>query len=63
MHLKEQIERYERDLKEWGVYYDFPADVVNEKGSRTKYRLMRTRGNTKNQRKNLKQQHLHILQG
>jgi len=60
--LKALIEKYEADLKKWGVFYDYP-DYVNEKGNRTKFRIMRTKGNTKSQRKNLKQNHLRILQG
>jgi regulator of RNase E activity RraB len=64
--LLSTIEAYERDLKAWGVYYDYPSnEQLFEEDSQArpvvKYRAMHTRGNTKNQKKNIKRQQMVIL--
>jgi hypothetical protein len=60
--LQQRINNAEKQLKQLGIFYDYPEEV-NEKGNRqNKFRVMRTKGNTKNQRKILKKQQLLLLQ-
>lgn len=58
--LQKRINDAEKQLKKFGIYYDYP-DELNENDLSNKFRIMRTKGNTKNQRKNLKKNHVKIL--
>eukprot|EP00759_Apiculatamorpha_spiralis_P032493 PhF_6_TR33877/c0_g1_i1/m.49716 len=69
--LSQRIHQLEEYLKEEGVYYDYGDGLEQSELRPTKYRAMHTKGNTKSQRRNLKnghervltdvEEHLHIL--
>jgi hypothetical protein len=60
--LQQRIMVAEKELKKLGVYYDYPEDVNEKDDRQLKFRVMRTKGNTKNQRKTLKKQHYSLLE-
>eukprot|EP00760_Papus_ankaliazontas_P014341 PhM_4_TR16061/c0_g1_i1/m.42089 len=60
--LTQRIEHCERRLRALGVYYDYPDDIEALEDRPVKYRAMHTRGNTKNQKRNLKRCQVRVLQ-
>jgi len=55
-----QINSLQDQLHQRGIFYDM-SHITNDDNRPIKYRQQHTRGNTKNQKKKIKQQHLHVL--
>lgn len=60
--LTEDVNRMMEVLSSHGIYFDLPDDVMDKEQRPISYRQQHTKGNTKNQRKKVKQQQIRLLE-
>ena len=60
--LTQDVQRMMDTLSSRGIYFDLPDDVMETEQRPISYRQQHTKGNTKNQRKKVKQQQIRLLE-